>query len=264
MKSRISYLLILSYAFFNISPLFAKEIVNPTLEVYEENKPHRAYILEEDVKRRTLRDTQVGDNISNILPDMEFETIKIEKGRKFLVVSDSNLNNNASGIPIKFTSVQNEYLTYDKEPSTIVLHGVIEKTSKPRLAGKSATAKVKLLKITVDKITYPVVASISKMDNKNVYMGTLAGSPCYLANLSDLAEQGIIHNAAKDPCGSDKICEISTFTKPAWFIVAAALQTADLLISPFVALGKRGNDLIIPANTYFEIKLDKDLYILNI
>lgn len=264
MKSRISYLLIFLCAFFQISPLYAQEIINPVLEVENEHPTHTAYVMAEDVKRRNQRDVQVADNINSILPDMEIDTIKLEKGRKFLVVSDQNLNNNATGIPVKFTSVQNEYIAYDKDPSTIVLHGIVEKTGKPRLAGKSATAKVKLQKITIDKITYPVAASISKMDNKSVHMGTLVGSPCYMSNLSDLADKGIIHNTAKDPCGSGKICEVSTFAKPAWFIVAAALQAADLLISPFVALGKRGNDLIIPANTYFEIKLDKDLYVLNI
>ena len=254
MKSRLIYLLIFLCVFLHIQSLQAKEIITPHLEV------------EEDASAADL--SQSSDNLNAkaiIVPeDIEMDTIKLEKGRKFLVVSEQNLNNNTTGVPVTFKSVNNEFLSYNKKPSEITLHGIVEKTGTPRLAGKSATAKVRLQKITIDKITYPVVASISKMDNKNIHWGTLVGTPCYLNNLSDLAEKGIIHTSAKDPCESARTCEISTFAKPAWYIVAAALQTADLLISPFVAFGKRGNNLNIPANTYFEIKLKEDLNVLNI
>ncbi len=252
MRSRIIYLLVFLCVFLDIQSLQAQEIINPHLTVDEQT-----------VYGQENQPVQNNDIVS-MLRDIEVDTIKLEKGRKFLVVSEQNLNNNITGLPVSFKSVNNEHLAYNKKPSEITLHGIVEKTGNPRLAGKSATAKVKLQKITIDNITYPVVASISKMDNKNVHLGTLVGPPCYINNLSDLADKGIIHTSAKDPCESTKTCELKTFTKPAWYIVAAALQTADLIISPFVALGKRGNNLNIPENTFFEIKLEEDLNVLNI
>ena len=206
----------------------------------------------------------IKENAAEILNNVEFETIKLEKGRRFTVISEQNLNNNiANGISVKFESVQNEYLAYNKRPAKITFHGVVEKTSRPRIVGKSGTIKIQLNKITIDKITYPVEALISKMNNKNVYLSTLTGTPNYWVNLADAANSGVIHSTIKDPCGVDT-CSLTSYKKPFIFFGAATLQVADLLLSPFVALGKRGNDVDIPLNTYFEIKLDKDLYVLNL
>lgn len=172
-------------------------------------------------------------------------------------------NGNVEGIPVRFESVQKEYLTYDKKPSKIVFKGKIEKTHKPRMMGKSGTIKIALEKITVDSITYPVTALISKIDNKKVFFNTIGASPCYLSNLADAANNGVIHSSLKDPCGSN-MCTTNTYTKPLAFLGAAALQIADLMLSPFAAVTRKGKDVDIPLNTYFEIKLDKDLYVLNI
>lgn len=141
--------------------------------------------------------------------------------------------------------------------------GKIEKTHKPRMMGKSGTIKIALEKITVDSITYPVTALISKIDNKKVFFNTIGASPCYLSNLADAANNGVIHSSLKDPCGSN-MCTTNTYTKPLAFLGAAALQIADLMLSPFAAVTRKGKDVDIPLNTYFEIKLDKDLYVLNI
>lgn len=262
MKRIIILLLLLASLFSQPTVAKAEQI---TYKVKETDKTQAAFI------HRPMPQEEISDKAKNlesgansILPDMEFETVKLEKGRKFIVVSEQNLNNdNAEGIPVRFESVQKEYLTYEKKPSKIVFKGKIEKTHKPRMMGKSGTIKIALEKITVDSITYPVAALISKIDNKKVYFNTLAGSPCYLANLADAANSGVIHSSLKDPCGGNT-CTTNTYTKPLAFLGAAALQIADLMLSPFVAVTRKGNDVDIPLNTYFEIKLDKDLYVLNI
>lgn len=262
MKISILYLMILACAFLPFEIAAAQEI---SYKVNETNKLQTAYIAPGYTNSSTeLKQKSLEYNLNSLLQEMEFDTIKLEKGRKFFVISEQNLNNNSvEGIPVRFDSVQKEYLAYNKAPSKITFHGIIEKAAKPRLAGKSGTVKVKLEKITVDNITYPVEALITKMDNKNVHMGVLVAPSKYLNNLADTANDGIIHNSIKDPCGSDT-CSISTIKKPFVFLGAAALQAADLLLSPIVAIGKRGNDVYIPLNTYFEIKLDKELYVLDL
>lgn len=218
--------------------------------------------LHEDTESKSAA---ISESMNTILPDMELDTLKLEKGRKFVVVSDSTLSSDSiSGIPVRFESVQKEYLAYDKKPSKIVFHGKIEKTRKPRLAGKSGTVKVKLEKITIDKITYPVSALISKIDDKNVYFNTLSGAPLYGANLADSIANGTIHSSWKDPCGSQHCTTSNNIARPVIYLSAAALQAADLLISPFASLFKHGSDVTIPKKTFFEIKLDKDMYVLNL
>lgn len=261
MKKCLLNLLIFLCAF---SILGNGEAVGVNYKIKNSNNYRTAYIPPAYYNMGGSANDTIRESAQAIFEDMEFQTIKLEKGRRFTVVSEQNLNNNiASGIPVRFESVQNEYLAYNKRPSKIVFHGIIESTSKPKMIGKSGTIKIQLNKITIDKITYPVEALISKMNNKNVYMGTLSGAPSYWGNLADAANAGVIHSTIKDPCGPD-VCNLSTYKKPFLFFGAAALQAADLLLSPIVALGKRGNDVDIPLNTYFEIKLDKDLYVLNI
>lgn len=207
----------------------------------------------------------INEEMNTILPNIELETMKLEKGRRFVVVSDRNLNNTSvSGIPVRFESVQKEYIVYDKTPSKIIFHGKIEKTGKPRLAGKSGTIKIKLEKITIDKITYPVNALISKIDNKAVYGNTLSASPIYLANLADAATNGTINSGWKDPCNSHYCTSGGNYTRPLIYLSAAALQAADLLIAPLSSLFKTGKNVIIPEKTYFEIKLNKDMFVLDI
>lgn len=261
MKISILYLMVFLCAFLPNITVHAQDI---SYTLKETDKTHTAYINPQYLQNAVQKKEAVEAGVNTLIADIEFDTIKLEKGRKFFVVSEQNLNNNsAQGVVVKFESVQKEYLAYNKQPSKIVFQGIIEKTGKPRLAGKSGTVKVKLEKITVDNITYPVKALISKMDNKNVFLGTLSGSPCYLANLANAANTGIIHNNIKDPCGSNT-CTTNTFTRPLVFLGAAALQAADLLLSPLAAARMRGSDVNIPLNTYFEIKLDKELYVLNI
>lgn len=254
--------MIIACVFVSFEKALAQDIRN---EIQNTKKVRTAYISPDYINTNMIKNQKTIENdINTLLPAMEFETIKLEKGRKFFVISEQNLNNNSiEGLPVKFESVQKEYLAYDKTPSKISFHGIIEKAEKPRLAGKSGTVKVKLEKITVDNITYPVEALITKMDNKNVHMGMLVAPSRYLDNLANAANDGVIHNTIKDPCGSDT-CSMSSVKKPFVFFGAAALQLADLLLSPIIAIGKRGEDINIPLNTYFEIKLDKELYVLNI
>ncbi len=262
MKFFILYLVILAYSFSVGCYAFATEAGVQNIEEAPKSAYINNFLLNKKQELQTQK--QISEEFNTLLPDMEFDTIKLEKGRKFLVMSEQNIsNNNISGVPVVFESVQKEYLDYNKKPSKIVFKGIIEKTNKPKFAGKSGSVKIKLEKITVDSITYPVTALISKIDNKKVYFNTLYAAPCYLDNLADAANSGVIHSSIKDPCGADT-CTINTYKKPFVFLGAAALQAADLLLSPIIAIGHRGKDIDIPLKTYFEIKLDQDLYVLDI
>lgn len=261
MKQITMYLVLLLCLFLQITSVAAQEVLYKSNSGQIQTAYLPPVVSAGQVKTHV---SDLGTEVNNVLPNLELETVRLEKGRKFIVISEQNLNNNnVSGIPVIFKSVQKEYLAYDRPPANIVFKGKIEKTKGPRRFGKSGTVKVLLEKMTIDTITYPVEALISKIDNKNVYGNTIVASPCYLANLANTANDGVIHSTIKDPCGSDT-CTTKTFAKPLVFAGAAALQLADLLLLPFAAAFKKGTDVNIPLNTYFEIKLDKDLYVLNL
>lgn len=245
--------------------LFAPKGVCENTKSVSDFPQKTAYIIQPlSQKTQTRNINDIRTNINSLQNDIELDTIKLEKGRKFIVISDRNLNStNQQTTPVKFESVQKEYIAYDKQPSKVIFQGKVEKTHKPRLAGKSGTIKIKLEKITIDKITYPVNALISKIDNKRVFFNTLSGTPVYVANLSETINNGTIDSQLKDPC-TNNVCTEKTYTRPFIFLGAAALQAADLLLSPIASIFKPGKELNIPEKTYFEIKLNKDMYVLNI
>lgn len=265
-----AYAVILLTQFFQLSPVYANENSNQFYgykgNYYNITNDKIAYNGQTYLQNKLLLQSHdVNEQLNYIRPNIELDTLKIEKGRKFVVVSDRVLDSKVkTGLPVQFESVQKEYLSYDKSPSKIIFKGKVEKIAGPRLAGKSGTIKIKLEKITIDNITYPVNALISKINDKNVMFNTLASRPIFIANLADTANNGSINSGWKDPC-VNHICDTGTlYKKPVVFLGAAALQTADLLLSPVTALFKKGDNVYIPEKTYFEIKMNKDIFVLNI
>lgn len=193
----------------------------------------------------------------------EITAVKLKKGRTFLVKSDLRLSNDVNtGTPVQFDSLSKESIFYPKSPSKVSFKGKVVKTKSPGYAGRSGRIKIALEKITVDNITYPVKALITKKENERVFLNSLGGNSVYLANLGDTISNGTINTIYKDPC-TNNICASST-TKPFVYLGAAAIQLADLLVAPIASLFKTGNNLDIPANTYFEIKLDEDLCVISL
>ncbi len=201
---------------------------------------------------------------ANATTEKEITAVKLKKGRTFVVKSDLRLSSDiSSGTPVKFESLQKESIFYPKSASKVYFKGHVVKTKSPGYAGKSGRVKIALEKITVDNITYPVKALITKRENQRVFMNSLAGNSIYLANLGDTLNSGTINSSYKDPCESH-LCDTGTLTRPLVYLGAAALQAADLLISPVASFFKQGKELNIPENTYFEIKLDEDLCVVNL
>lgn len=230
------------------------------------NSIQTAFVTPKFVQKENIdRSNIIYENQNTIQPNIEIDTVKLEKGRKFIVVSDRNFSSESiSGIPVNFESIQKEYITYNKKPEKIIFQAKIEKTERPKFAGKSGKVKLKIEKITIDKITYPVNAVISKIDTKKVYFNTLSSAPIYAANLADTAANGTIHSHLKDPCGNLICTTTNNYTKPLIYLSAAALQAADLLISPFSSLTKTGDEISIPKHTLFEIKLNEDMFVLSL
>lgn len=202
------------------------------------------------------------------LEGKELTAVRLEKGRKFDVKSLQPMSvKTHAGTEVAFETLGPEALFLSKEPSKLLFTGEIVKNNPPGKAGSSGAIKIQIQKVKVDNVTYPVSAFISKMNKKNVYLGNLAMDSLYLANLADRANHGTItiDRVYKNPCDAND-CEtgISVGAKPFYYLAGAILQAADLLLSPFAALLIPGNDVYIPENTEFEIKLDEDLPVLNL
>ena len=122
------------------------------------------------------------------------------------------------------------------------------------------------MKVKVDNVAYKASAYISKMGNKSVRNGVLAGVPIYFTNLANTAEAGTvtIDKVYKDPCQYS--CEtVTTVARPFYYLGASLLQLADLLVvAPVISLFRKGEPIEIPKESSFEIKLARDMALLKI
>ena len=200
------------------------------------------------------------------LDGKELNAIKLEKGTKFKVRSLEPMDSETPlGAIIEFESQTPQALIPDQEPANVIFKGEVVENNPPRFAGRSGTIKLEIKHIKVNNITYPAMAYVSKVGNRRAMGGFVAGIPNYKNNLSDLANQGTItiDKVYKHPCDYD--CTTTTsIVKPAYYLGSALLQLADLMAVPIICLFKNGNNLSIPAQTAFEIKLDENISLLQL
>lgn len=203
---------------------------------------------------------------SNYYKNKELQAVNIEKDRTFKVKSDTPLDSSTPiGTNINFTAIADEVIFAEKEPSKINFSGTVIENNPPGPVGKSSSIKLMIDKIKVDNVIYPAKAYISRMGDKRTIGGLLATS-AYLSNLGDVANNGTItiNKIYKDPCDYNN-CEITTpVVRPFYYLGGALLQFADLLLSPIVCLFVQGENLSIPENTVFEIKLEEPVPVLNL
>lgn len=222
-----------------------KEFQNEKIEVLDNNEKHT---LEEYLAQKDIKAT------------------KVQKGRKFLVLSKQSLGNKMNyGSKVEFESAYNESFYTDKSPSKILFTGTVVKTGEPKIAGSGGSVKINIDRLKVGQITYPVDAVISKVDKRRVFLGNLTATPAYLNNLVNTANNGTItmNKVYQDPCTYTCSHE-NVLVRPIYYLGGAILGAADLVLSPLISLFLPGRDLYIPENTYYEIKLDDDLVVLNI
>lgn len=202
------------------------------------------------------------------LEGKEFSAIKLDKGRAFSVKSLQPMSiKTLPGTIVSFESLGPEYIFENKEPAKLLFIGEILDNRPPGKGGSSGKIKIQITKIKVETITYPVSAFISKMNKKPVLFGLLGAPSNYVPNLIDTANNEIIPRGQlyKDPCSASECIEdLNIFIKPAYYLTGAFLEMADLLLCPIVALLGTGQDLIVPENTEFEIKLEEPLSVLNL
>lgn len=200
------------------------------------------------------------------LADKELTAIKLEKGRKFEVKSLQPMSyESATGTEVMFETIYPERVFLSKDPSKLIFKGEVVKNKPPGKGGSSGTLKVQIKGITLETVTYPAEAYISKMNKKGVFFGAIAGPSNYKDNLNDVANNGTINNYYNmNPC--DKLTDecVHAAAKPFYFLSGALLQTADLFIAPVIAFFAPGNEVFIPEGTEFEIKLEDDVPILEL
>lgn len=261
MKSLFINFVLFTIILYTFTPCFSYEIS------YEERALANACMINETLTQRanTIEEFKMA---YKCLAGKELTAIRLEKGRKFSVKSLQPMSvKTQTGTIVSFETLGPEHVFIDKEPSKLVFSGEIVDNRPPGKAGSSGKIKIQIQKVKIENVTYPVSAFISKMNKKPVMFGAIGAASTYVPNLKDRADNGTItiNQVYKDPCEvNDCVTGLNAVVKPLYYLAGALLQTADLLICPIAALLVTGQELYVPENTEFEIKLEEDLPVLNL
>lgn len=199
------------------------------------------------------------------LSQIDIDTLLLKKGSKFYVKSLQPMSSDTpQGARVEFAAETN--LFSDTHLSKLVFTGEVIENKPPRTIGRSSTLKLEIQKVKVDNVFYTANAFISKVGNKHVHNGIIAGVPIYFNNLANTADTGTvtIDKVYKDPC-QYSCYSISTVARPFYYLGASLLQLTDLIfVAPVISLFKKGDTIEIPKDSSFEIKLARDMALLKI
>lgn len=195
----------------------------------------------------------------------EVETIKISKGTKFHVKSKQEISDKTkNGTKVAFESVYPETIFYNHSPSKLLFKGKVIKSRDPQAGCNGGLVKIKVDKMTVGNITYPINGMITRINDKRVLFNNIKGNSAFLNNTINAAnmKNGTFRNLYQEPC--TKICgDGNALVAPIFLLSGAILQTSNLLLSPVAALFKSGENLNIQKNSDFIIKLEDNVFVLN-
>lgn len=209
------------------------------------------------------------DNVTPLLMSLqqkkEFETTKIPKGTKFHVRSKQDISDNSkNGTKVSFESTCPQNITNNHATSKLIFKGKIVKSRNPQAGCNGGLIKIKIDKMTIGNITYPVNGMVTKINDKRVLFNNIKGDSSYLYNTITAAnmKNGTLHNLYQEPC--TKICgDGNAVIAPIYLLGGAVLQTSNLLLSPVAALFKSGKNVNIQKNSDFIIKLEENVFVLK-
>lgn len=196
----------------------------------------------------------------------EIDAKKISKGTKFLVRSNQEINNyQNNGTKIVFESMYPEKVFSNKKPQKLVFKGRIIKHRNAQMGSNGGLVKIRIEKMMIDNVNYPIAAMITKINNKPVFFNSIKGNSAYIQNTKGALSNGnrYIGSVYKDPCTT--FCnDDHILVSPLYLLSGAILQTSNILVSPIAGLLKPGKNVYIQKDSSFLIKLEEDVFVLNI
>jgi len=186
------------------------------------------------------------------------DAVTIHKGSLFRAKCDSDIvSGNYKYKDINFVSINPD--NGSKFPQKIVFRGEIVKNKAPHI-GSSGEVKIKLKKIVVYDIAYPVKASIKMANNKKVVGGIIMGDSLYPQNVKNAANYGnsYMSKNTTNPC--TEYCDTEHPIKTAFNLTKGALiTTTSVVASPLIGLLGKGDNVHIKGMSDFVIKIDDDI-----
>ena len=188
---------------------------------------------------------------------------KIPSGTKFSVKSSNAVSGWTSvNTQLSFTSTAPVSKNGVTIPSGTVFKGVVSDSHASQITGNGGLIEINVTSMVYNGKTYSVEAKITKANSKNVFLNNIKGKRQYLTNVGNQLKKGVnIYNKVQSVSSVIPNNPLNKVLSPVTAVVGAAGTLTNTVISPVVAVFKKGQNISLPAGTVFEIKLTKDVYL---
>lgn len=233
-----------------------------------DTKPDSKYIPpKSDIEQSTPPKQQIiiqeQQNSQTNLNYKENDARKINKGMKFKVINTSVLSDSMKkGTIINFVSTQTETSRYITFPKGTVFKGIIEDSHSPNLAGNGGLLVIKVNKIIYNQKAFDINAKITIANQKHIFFNNIKGKHKYWKNAQKSTKKGKrFFNTMLAKAKKYFRPGIEIIISPIALVTGTVVYVVNIAVSPVLAIFSKGERLIIPQYSNFEIKMLEDTVI---
>lgn len=193
----------------------------------------------------------------------DFTAIKIKKGSKFRVKSNSVVSDYLrEGAKVSFTSLTPVYQKYITIPAGAVLRASVKDVHQPQLTGNGGLVVLVLESVSFNGKTYSAHGKVTKANHKKIFMNNIKGKRQYWNGVSNQIDKGESFYK-KTRKTSSKLANnpIGVIISPIPTIIGIATYGVNLVLSPVISIGHKGERISIPAGSEFEFKVQENIYL---
>lgn len=206
---------------------------------------------------------KVRNDLPKTSSENDFTAIKIKKGTKFLVKSQTSVSDySRAGAVLSFVSTKLVTKRYITVPVGTVFKGIVLESHAPQPGGNGGLIVMKADKMILNGSTYSIDAKITKAGGKKIFFNNIKGKRSYWKGVAHQIDKGE-NFYKKTRRTSRKLADnpVGILISPIPTITGIAVYAVNLAGSPLFSVYYKGGRVSLPAGTLYEIKLLEDLYI---
>lgn len=192
----------------------------------------------------------------------DFAAIKIKKGTKFLVKSQTNVSDySRAGAGLSFVSLEPVTKRYVTIPAGTVFKGIVVESHQPQATGNGGLIVIKANKMFYNGASYAINAKITKAGGKKIFLNNIKGKRQYWQGVAKQIDKGE-NFYKKTRRTSKKLADnpVGVILSPIPTITGVVVYAVNLAGAPLFSIYYKGGHVSLPAGSLFEIKLLDDLY----
>ena len=188
--------------------------------------------------------------------------IRIKKGTKFRVKSNSVISDYREGAKVSFTSIKPVTQRYITVMNGTKFTAVVEDSHQPQMSGNGGLIVLMVDSITVNGQTRSVHGKITKANMKKIFFNNIKGKRQYWKGVANQIDKGE-NFYKKTRRTSSKLADnpVGVIISPIPTITGIVVYAVNFVGSPLFAIWSKGGRISIPAGSEFEIKLLEDVYL---